>query len=91
MIQRVVTGLETNSFSPKALAMTLATTVIAFSGLVKNPNWVFPLVGCLPVLVFWIMDSTYLRLGGYLDISTTRLEKEKSKYHSAWISNRIFL
>jgi len=39
MIQGIVTRLETNSFTLKALSMTLATVVLAFSGSVKNPNW----------------------------------------------------
>ena len=63
MIQGVVTRLETNSFTLKALAMTLAAAVLAFSGSVKNPNWVYPLAGCFPVLIFWIMDAKYLRMG----------------------------
>ena len=63
MIQGVVTRLETNSFTLKALAMTLATAVLAFSGSVEHPNWIYPVAGCLPVVVFWFMDATYLRLG----------------------------
>ena len=63
MIQGVVTRLETNSFTLKALAMTLAAAVLAFSGSVQNPNWVYPFAGCFPVLIFWIMDAKYLRLG----------------------------
>lgn len=63
MIQGIITRLETNAFTLKALAMTLATAVLAFSGSVKNPSWVYPLAGCFPVLIFWIMDAKYLRLG----------------------------
>ncbi len=63
MIQGIVTRLETNSFTLKALAMTLAAAVLAFTGAVENPNWVYPLAGCFPVIVFWIMDAKYLRLG----------------------------
>lgn len=63
MIQGVVTRLETNSFTLKALAMTLAALVLAFTGTVKNPSWVYPLAGCFPVIVFWIMDAKYLRMG----------------------------
>lgn len=63
MIQGIVTRLETNSFTLKAIAMTLAVAVLAFTGSVKNPNWVYPLSGCLPVIVFWIMDAKYLWLG----------------------------
>lgn len=63
MIQGVVTRLETNSFTLKTLAMTLAVAVLAFTGSVKNPSWIYPFSGCLPVVIFWIMDAKYLRLG----------------------------
>jgi hypothetical protein len=63
MIQGIITRLETNAFTLKALAMTLATAVLAFSGSVKNPSWVYPMAGCFPVVIFWIMDAKYLRLG----------------------------
>ncbi len=62
MIQGIITRLETNAFTLKAIAMTLATAVLAFSGAVKNPSWVYPLAGCFPVIIFWIMDAKYLRL-----------------------------
>ena len=63
MIQGVVTRLESNSFTLKALAMTLAAAILAFTGAVKTPNWVYPFAGCFPVLIFWIMDAKHLRLG----------------------------
>ena len=63
MIQDIITRIETNAFTLKALAMTLATAALAFSGSVKNPSWVYPLAGCFPVIIFWIMDAKYLRLG----------------------------
>ncbi|PKK82448.1 MAG: hypothetical protein CVT49_13480 [candidate division Zixibacteria bacterium HGW-Zixibacteria-1] len=63
MIQGIVTRLETNCFTLKALAMTLAVAVLAFLGAVQKPNWLYLLAGCFPVVVFWIMDAQYLRLG----------------------------
>ena len=63
MVQRIVTRLETNCFTLKTIAMTLAVALLAFIGSIKNPNWVYPLAGCLPVGIFWIMDAQYLRLG----------------------------
>ena len=63
MIQGIVTRLETNSFTLKTLAMTLAVAVLAFTATVKNQSWVYPLAGLLPVIVFWVMDAKYLRLG----------------------------
>jgi len=43
--------------------MTLATAVLALMGSIQNPNCIYPLAGCFPVIVFWIMDAQYLRLG----------------------------
>jgi hypothetical protein len=82
MIQGVITRLETNSFTLKALAMTLAAAVLAFSGSVKKPSWVYPLAGCFPVVVFWIMDAQYLRLGRLFRrlYDSVRLGKEKKPF-----------
>lgn len=63
LIQGVITRLETNCFTLKALAMTLAVAVLAFLGSVQKPSWIYPVAGCFPVFVFWIMDAQYLRLG----------------------------
>jgi len=63
MIQGIVTRLETNCFTLKALAMTLAAALLAFAGSVEKPSWIYALAGSLPVVVFWIMDARYLRLG----------------------------
>ena len=63
MIQGIVTRLETNSFTLKILAMTLAVALLAFTGSIKNPSWVHPFAGCFPLIVFWVMDANYLRLG----------------------------
>lgn len=63
MIQSVVTRLETNCFMLKAMTMALAVALLAFVGSVNNPNWVYPLAGCLPIFIFWLMDAQYLRLG----------------------------
>lgn len=63
MIQGVITLLETNCFTLKALAMTLAVAILAFIGTLDNPMWAYPLVGYLPIVVFWIMDAKYLQLG----------------------------
>jgi len=62
MIQDVVSRMASNSFALKALAMTLASAVLAFSGSVDEPKWMYPLAGMLPQLVFWYLDAKYLRL-----------------------------
>lgn len=65
MIQGVITRLETNCFTLKAMAMamTMAAALLAFLGSIENPNWIYPAAVCLPILVFWAMDAQYLRLG----------------------------
>ena len=63
MIQGVIARLETNCFTLKAMAMTMAAALLAFLGSIENPNWVYPAAVCLPVVVFWAMDAQYLRLG----------------------------
>ena len=57
MIQGVIARLETNCFTLKALAMTLAVAILAFLGSVPKPNWIYPVAGCFPVVVFWVMDA----------------------------------
>jgi len=63
MIQGVITRLETNCFTLKAMAMTIAAALLAFLGSIENPNWIYPAAVSLPILVFWAMDAKYLRLG----------------------------
>lgn len=63
MIQGVITRLEANCFTLKALAMTMAAALLAFLGSIEEPNWIYPTAVCLPVVVFWAMDAQYLRLG----------------------------
>lgn len=63
MIQGVITRLETNCFTLKALAMTIAAAVLAFTGTTHKPSWIYPIAGVLPIIIFWIMDAQYLRLG----------------------------
>jgi len=62
MIQGVISRMASNSFALKALAMTLASAVLAFVGSVADPKWMYPLAGMLPQLAFWYLDAKYLRL-----------------------------
>lgn len=63
MIQGIVSRVETNSFTLKALTMGLSTALLAFIGTIERPTWIYSAAGCLPIIVFWIMDANYLRLG----------------------------
>jgi hypothetical protein len=50
MIQSVITRFGANSFTLKTLAMTIASALLAFMGAINNPNWIYLIAGCLPVL-----------------------------------------
>lgn len=63
MIQDVVSRLETNCFTLKALAMTLTAAVLAFLGTIEYPSCIYPLAAIIPLIIFWLMDAQYLRLG----------------------------
>ncbi|GAB3157619.1 hypothetical protein GCM10027290_58960 [Micromonospora sonneratiae] len=58
-IQNIVTRLATNSFFIKGWAVTVLAALYAFEA--KNPSWRIGIVGFLPVLAFWLLDSYYLR------------------------------
>lgn len=63
MIQAVINRVESNCFSLKALTMALAAAVIAFSGAAADATPILAAAAILPVVVFWWMDASYLRLG----------------------------
>ena len=63
MIQGVVSRLETNCFTLKALAMTITAAVLAFLGTIEHPSCIYPLAAIIPLVIFWLMDAQYLRLG----------------------------
>ena len=62
MIQGVINRMASNSFSLKALAVTIAAAVIALAGTQQNTSPILSFAGLLPVLVFWLLDAKYLRL-----------------------------
>lgn len=62
MIQDVVARMAESSAQMKTWAVSLVTAVIVFSGLSNDPHWLIGLGGCLPVILFWLMDARYLHL-----------------------------
>lgn len=61
MIEGVIDRMGHNSFQLKGWAVTLMTIVGALS-LVKNGNIAIMVMGVIPLVVFWILDSYYLQL-----------------------------
>jgi sensor c-di-GMP phosphodiesterase-like protein len=62
MIQGVINRLASNASSMKALAGTIAAAAIALYGTMNSTHWVFLASAALPVIIFWLMDTRYLRI-----------------------------
>ena len=60
MIESVIDRLARNSFALKGWSITLVTALLIFARV--NENCLFLLIGLIPVIFFWILDSYYLRL-----------------------------
>ena len=62
LIQGVVVRMGSNAFALKALAVTIASAVIALAGARPSGMEFFPLAGLLPVVLFWGLDAQYLHI-----------------------------
>lgn len=60
MIEGVIDRLARNSFALKGWSITLVTALLIFARV--NENCLFLLIGLIPVIFFWILDSYYLWL-----------------------------
>ena len=58
-IQNVITRLNSNSFMIKGWSITIASALLALSASTGNNNILF--IVCMPVIVFWILDTIYLQ------------------------------
>ena len=58
MIQGVINRMASNSFTLKCWAVTLVAGIFALAS--KDANRKFFLVTCVPILIFWGLDSYYL-------------------------------
>ena len=62
LIQGVITRMAQNSFTLKALSVTLSAGVLAFMGAARDAAPATILAAAGPVAVFWFLDAYYLRL-----------------------------
>ena len=62
MVQGIIARMAGNSVHMKTWAASLVTAVLVFSGLSDDPHWLIAAGGCIPVIVFWMMDARYLHL-----------------------------
>ena len=59
LIQNIITRMNTNSFMIKGWTVTIVSALLALYASSKNANFV--LVGIVPNLIFWFLDSFYLQ------------------------------
>lgn len=57
-IQAIITRHNSNSFMIKGWTITLCSGLLALAGACKEP--IIALIGLVPVLIFWYLDSCYL-------------------------------
>ena len=57
-IQNVITRMNTNSFQIKGWTVTIVSALLAIYASTKNNDFV--LVGILPAMIFWFLDTYYL-------------------------------
>ena len=61
MAQGIITRMGTNSFTLKALSVTICSATIVISATAENLSPVYVLVTVVPIFLFWCLDSQYLR------------------------------
>lgn len=57
-IQNVITRMNTNSFQIKGWMITIVSALLAIYA--SSKNHYFILIGLLPVIIFWFLDTYYL-------------------------------
>ena len=60
LIEDIISRLAHNSFALKGWRITLVTALLIFARV--NEHCLFLLIGLIPVIFFWILDSYYLWL-----------------------------
>ncbi len=102
-IQNIITRMNKNSFSLKALTITIISALLAVFATTKTP--LILLVSIFPVLIFWLLDAYYLTLerkyrGLYndavnmqkklFDLNINSYTKSNFSYYKVFFSKTIF-
>ena len=82
MVQGVISRMAANSFTLKALSVTLGSATIAVSATVKDLSPFYVLVTAVPIVLFWNLDARYLRYErAYIELyDWARKANESSEY-----------
>ncbi len=59
-IQSIITRMNGNSFLIKGWAVTIVAALLALFASTKNIAFLY--INALPVLLFWVLDATYLQI-----------------------------
>lgn len=57
-IQNSINRMASNSFLLKGWSVTLVVALLALG--IKELNYLYVVVGCLPILIFWLLDGYFL-------------------------------
>jgi len=57
-IQIIINRMANNSFLLKGWSVTLLTALFAVG--IKELNYLYLVLGCVPVLIFWLLDGFFL-------------------------------
>lgn len=60
-IQGVITRMNSNSFSMKGWMITIVSALLTVFAASQEMNELFLFVAIIPTLLFWLMDSYYLK------------------------------
>ena len=82
MVQGVISRMAGNSFTLKALSVTLGSATIAVSATAENLSPCYVLVTAVPIILFWNLDARYLRYErAYIELyDYARKGTESSEY-----------
>ena len=93
LIQKVIDRHNKNSFQIKGWAITVVSSVLALTGVIRNPYLCFLSLG--PIVIFWILDSYFLTNercfvslyrcvanGNKLNVSKMELKKCKREHNN---------
>lgn len=58
-IQNIITRMNTNSFQIKGWMITIVSALLALYA--SSNNYLYVFVAIVPTLIFWLLDSYYLR------------------------------
>ena len=57
-IQTIINRMANNSFLLKGWSLTLVSALFVFA--IKDKNFIYIIITCLPILVFWLLDGYFL-------------------------------